>query len=107
MIAHTTVARVFGVELESPFGTLEHRGDWVKVGSVIVCDNGRVRVVPRHGVDGEAVTRLLAVAEHIAISGRMDGPEWRYHPALGWVVGVVVRAHRCNQEAAERQGVRL
>ena len=43
------------------------------------------------------------VAESVAISGRPQSPAWKYHPELGWVVGVRVKLPRRTAATAAEE----
>lgn len=107
-ISQELTAAVLGVRLEQPVGDIEFYGDWMHIGSIVDPEDGTFLVVPRHGVGGNGTARLLAVAESFAISGRPQSPAWRYHPDLGWVIGVRVRLpHRVTEaEAVQCEEVR-
>ncbi|HEY9416624.1 MAG TPA: hypothetical protein VIQ30_17850, partial [Pseudonocardia sp.] len=62
-----------------------------------------VVAVPRRGIGPAYTARLLSVAEAVAISGRKSPAAWKFHPALGWVVGVSVRLHLRTEIAAAEE----
>lgn len=100
MSAPTTpeLAEVLGVIVRDPHGDITVENGWARIGTVIdrADRDGTVHVVPRFGVGGNGLERLLAVATSVAVMGRGVSPAWRYHPELGWVVCVVVRVSEAD-----------
>ncbi|WP_159842383.1 hypothetical protein [Nocardia sp. CY41] len=103
-------AAVLGIIFAAPIGTVDPRGKWLGVGSVIVADSGVVKAVPRHGIDHHGERCLLAYAVQAAMHGPdKDSGTWIYHPRLGWATDVRVRRYgfgNVNHAAAECEGVR-
>ncbi|MEU7763883.1 hypothetical protein AB0B25_01990 [Nocardia sp. NPDC049190] len=102
-------AAVLGVRFRPAVGTIEVRGSWLNIGSIIVGNDDMVRVVPRHRISAAAERCLLASATQAAIYGpERFGGVWRFRAELGWLVDVVVRRElltAADHTAARLEGV--
>ncbi|MEU1956135.1 hypothetical protein [Nocardia rhamnosiphila] len=107
MTSHLEAAAALGVHLGEPFGEISISGRGLRIGSVIVQDNGEIHAVPRRGIGAAYTAQLLAVAEDVAVAGRDRSAmgrdrsaAWAYHADLGWHASVVVLLHRRTEIAA-------
>lgn len=111
MTSQTDAAAILGVHLDAPHGEIAIVGRGLRIGSILVQDDGEIHAVPRHGIGAAYTAELLAVAEDVALAGRdrsVMGRDrsaaWGYHAALGWHASVVVPMHRRTEIAEEVRG---
>ncbi|WP_063129351.1 hypothetical protein [Nocardia fusca] len=112
MIAPTRIetAAAIGVHLDAELGELSIVGRALRIGTIVIQDDGEIHAVPRRGI-GAYTAELLAVAEDVAVAGRdrsVMGRDrsaaWGYQADLGWYAGVVVPLHRRSEIAEEVRG---
>lgn len=99
-VSAAEVAGALGIELCEPCGPLQIIDGQVRVGTVIVENDGRILAVPRVGADEIDIECVLIAATDVALLGR-QGPHWRYSALLGWFADAVIprRGHLTTQES--------
>ncbi len=96
------LARLIGIEISPPCGTVAVQGDWAIVGSVVVHVHGRpVEAVPREGVHDDEKQFLLMMATRVCCRGRAALSGWRYNSEVGWATDV--RVHRNYEDRFRRR----
>ncbi|MGW0006047.1 hypothetical protein ACWDT6_19685 [Nocardia grenadensis] len=97
-------AAAIGVHLDAEFGEISIVGRGLRIGSIVIQDDGEVHAVPRRGIGAECIAQLLAVAEDVALAGRDQSlmgrdrsTAWGYRAGLGWHAGVTVPMHRRSE----------
>ena len=108
MTSRIAAAAILGVVLDEEFGEISIVGRALRIGTVIVQDDGEVHAIPRRGIGAAYTSELLAVAEDVALAGRdrsVMGRDrsaaWGYHAGLGWHAGVTVLMHRRTEITAD------
>ncbi|MCC3333516.1 hypothetical protein [Nocardia abscessus] len=96
------LARLVGIEISPPCGTVAVRGDWFIIGTVIVHVHGSpVEAVPREGIRDDEKQFLLVMAERVCFAGRAALAGWKYDSRVGWATDV--RVHRDYEDRLRRR----
>lgn len=75
-----------------PKRTVAREGDWSSIGAIVLGVNGRVRMMPCHGISDRQHARLEAVADQVWMQGLPALCGWRFNVFMGgWVTGVRMR----------------
>jgi len=85
------------IRRSAPCGEVVQHGDSVEIGTVIWRD-GKVTVIPRHGLTREQLLHLDRAAEDAFYRG--PDPAWTPDLLLGWVGCVRVRQPRCLRSSS-------
>lgn len=78
---------VLGIVASAPCGQITQCIEGVIVGSVIM-RRGYIELVPRLHLDALQRSRLAAAALQVYLFGLRGLQGWRFHPEIGWIVGV-------------------
>jgi hypothetical protein len=84
------LARLVGITICEPCGTVATQGEWAIVGSVI--QHGKeVEAVPREGALPAQCDVVLEMATQVCLQGRKALTGWRFFYGIGWSTDVRVR----------------
>jgi len=84
------LARLVGITISDPCGTVAIQGKWAIVGSVIQLGES-VEAVPREGATGVQSDLVVVMATLVALRGREALTDWQYFSGVGWTTDVRVR----------------
>lgn len=93
------LARLVGITVSEPCGTVAIRGDWLTIGTVV--HGSPVEAIPRLGIHDGQKQFLLVMATVVCFGGRAALPGWKYDPEVGWATDV--RVHRHYEDRLRRR----